>query len=109
MKASASRLLLISIVLFASLLGACSGTIADSPTAQPIRRVGMLHVGTDHVPPSLDTLVGRLAELGWIDGSQGELMASLADTRHGTRVRKRNAFASLQATQQNTCVDSCLR
>jgi len=77
MKASASRLLLISIVLFASLLGACSGTIADSPTAQPIRRVGMLHVGTDHVPPSLGTLVARLGELGWIDGSLDELLARL--------------------------------
>jgi putative ABC transport system substrate-binding protein len=77
MKASASRVLLISIVLFASLLGACSGTIADSPTAQPIRRVGLLHVGTDHVPPSLDALVGRLAELGWLEGSQEALMAML--------------------------------
>jgi hypothetical protein len=34
-----------------------------------------------------------------------ELMTSLADARHGTRVRKRNALAALQATQQHACLD----
>ena len=38
-----------------------------------------MHVGTDHIPPSLGTLVGRLAELGWLDGPSDELMADLRD------------------------------
>ncbi len=28
-----------------------------------------MHVGTDHIPPSLGTLVTRLGELGWLDSS----------------------------------------
>ena len=84
MKARQSLLALAGVVMIAGLLGACSGGIGASPTSPPIPRVGLLHVGTDHVPPSLDTLVARLAELGWIDGSQDELMAGL--TQQG-RVR----------------------
>jgi putative ABC transport system substrate-binding protein len=41
-----------------------------------------MHVGTDHVPPSLGTLVGRLADLGWIDGSHDELVARLVQDGH---------------------------
>jgi putative ABC transport system substrate-binding protein len=41
-----------------------------------------MHVGTDHVPPSLGTLVGRLADLGWIDGSADELVARLVQDGH---------------------------
>jgi ABC-type uncharacterized transport system substrate-binding protein len=77
MKAGPSRLALVSVIVFASLLGACSSGIGASPTPQVIPRVALMHVGTDHVPPSLGTLVARLAELGWIDGSQDELMATL--------------------------------
>ena len=77
MKAWPSPLALMSVIMFTSLLGACSAGIGGSPTAQPIRRVGLMHVGTDHVPPSLGTLVARLKEQGWIDGSQDELMNSL--------------------------------
>jgi len=77
MKAGPSRLLLVSVIAFASLLGACSAGIGASPTPQAIPRVGLMHVGTDHVPPSLGTLVGRLADLGWIDGSHDELVARL--------------------------------
>ena len=48
-----------------------------------------MHVGTDHVPPSLGTLVGRLADLGWIDGSPDELVARLVQDGHvqGPRIR----------------------
>ena len=62
--------------MLASLLGACSLGIA-SPTPPPIPRVGLMHVGIDHVPPSLGTLVERLAELGWMDGTKDELVAVL--------------------------------
>jgi putative ABC transport system substrate-binding protein len=77
MKAWPSPLALVSVIVSATLLGACSGGIGASPTLATIPRVGLLHVGTDHVPPSLNTLVARLAELGWIDGSPDELIASL--------------------------------
>jgi putative tryptophan/tyrosine transport system substrate-binding protein len=77
MKAWPSPLALIRVIACVSLLGACATGIGSNPTSPPIPRVGLMHVGTDHVPPSLGTLVARLAELGWIDGSQDELMASL--------------------------------
>jgi len=77
MRARPSPLALVSAIVVASLLGACSAGIGTSPTSSPAPRVGLLHVGTDHVPPSLGTLVGRLADLGWIDGSHDELVARL--------------------------------
>ena len=81
MKARRSPLAGVSAIVFASLFGACSPGISASPTPRAIPRVALMHVGTDHVPPSLGTLVGRLADLGWIEGSQDELTASL--TKHG--------------------------
>ena len=39
--------------------------------------VGLMHVGTDHNPPSLRTLVTRLGELGWFDGSADPVMHDL--------------------------------
>ena len=77
MKALPSPLALFGAVLFASLLGACSLGLSASPTPPPIPRVGLMHVGTDHIPPSLGTLVERLAELGWMDGTKDELVATL--------------------------------
>jgi putative ABC transport system substrate-binding protein len=82
MKAGPSALALVSAIVFASLLGACSTRIGSSPTSPAIPRVGLMHVGTDHVPPSLGTLVGRLADLGWIDGSHDELVARLVQDGH---------------------------
>jgi len=82
MQARLSRLALVCVILFASLLGACSPGIGANATPQPIPRVGLMHVGTDHVPPSLGTLVGRLADLGWIDGSHDELVARLVKDGH---------------------------
>jgi putative tryptophan/tyrosine transport system substrate-binding protein len=81
MKARLSPLAMVSAVVFATLFGACA-RIGASPTAQAIPRVGLMHVGTDHVPPSLGTLVGRLADLGWIDGSAEELVAGLVKDGH---------------------------
>jgi len=82
MMARPHSLALISVIVFAGLLGACSAGIGTSPTPPTIPRVGLMHVGTDHVPPSLGTLVARLAELGWIDGAQDELMTMLTEQGH---------------------------
>src|SRR5437762_2185069 len=76
MKAGASRLTVLGIVVFASLLGACSSGGA-SPTQQAIPRVGLMHSGTDHNPPSLATLVAGLGDLGWFDGSASPVMQQL--------------------------------
>src|SRR3970040_2011590 len=82
MKARQSLLSLASVVMIAGLLGACATGIGGSPTPPAIPRVALMHVGTDHVPPSLGTLVGRLADLGWIDGSADERVARLVQDGH---------------------------
>ncbi|TME32412.1 MAG: hypothetical protein E6I62_06020 [Chloroflexi bacterium] len=73
----------IGIVILAGLLAACSTFASSTPTPRPVPRVGMMHVGTDHVPPSLGTLVGRLAELGWIDSADEAMRELIGD---GTKV-----------------------
>lgn len=77
MRASRSALALLSAILCASLLGACSIVVGGNPTAQPIRRVGLMHVGTDHNPPSLATLVAGLGDLGWFDSPANQVMQQL--------------------------------
>jgi putative ABC transport system substrate-binding protein len=62
----ASRLAL--AVLLASFLTACAGEDGNSPATQDVKRVGLMHVGIDHVPPSRDSLTARLKELGWVEG-----------------------------------------
>jgi ABC-type uncharacterized transport system substrate-binding protein len=79
MRAWRSLVALMTVILCAIILGACSPEGRTSPAPPHIARVGLMHVGTDHVPPSLGTLVGRLAELGWLEGSQTELMSSLTE------------------------------
>jgi putative ABC transport system substrate-binding protein len=74
-KTKPSRLALVSIILCAGLVGAC--TSPNVPTAKPIPRVGLMHVGTDHNPPSLATLVAGLAELGWFDDPAPQVMQQL--------------------------------
>jgi putative ABC transport system substrate-binding protein len=61
-------------VVIAACLAACSGSGGDSSAAQNVRRVGLMHVGTDHVPPSWPSLKARLKELGWFGGKNVELM-----------------------------------
>ncbi len=46
----------------------------DGSDAQDVKRVGLMHVGTDHIPPSWPSLKARLEELGWTDGRNIELM-----------------------------------
>jgi ABC-type uncharacterized transport system substrate-binding protein len=62
-------LLAAAVVLTASL-----GSDGDSSDAQTVKRVGLMHTGTDHVPPSLATLKARLKELGWIEGRNIEFI-----------------------------------
>ena len=77
MKGRPGPLSLVMALVLACLLGACSIGTAGSATAQPIRRVGLMHVGTDHNPPSLATLVTGLGDLAWFDGSATEVMQQL--------------------------------
>ena len=81
MNAWRSLLARMSVVACVTLVGACSGGIGSSPIPADVPQVGLMHVGTDHVPPSLNALVARMAELEWLDGSPDELMEGL--TRDG--------------------------
>lgn len=76
LKAERCLRTLVGIVLVGLLLAACS-TSATTSTEARIPRVAMMHVGTDHNPPSLATLVTRLGELGWFDGSADQVMHEL--------------------------------
>jgi putative tryptophan/tyrosine transport system substrate-binding protein len=78
-RLTSKRMLLITGalgVLVVSLLAVSltAGSNDDSSASQPVRRVGLMHVGTDHVPPSWPSLKARLEELGWTDGRNVELM-----------------------------------
>jgi putative tryptophan/tyrosine transport system substrate-binding protein len=61
------------ISLVAVFLTAFEGS-GDSSAAQRVRRVGLMHVGTDHIPPALKPLKARLAELGWTEGKNIEFI-----------------------------------
>jgi putative tryptophan/tyrosine transport system substrate-binding protein len=63
-------------VLVVSLLAVSltAGSNDDSSAAQAVPRIGLMHVGTDHVPTSWPSLKARLEELGWTDGRNVELM-----------------------------------
>jgi putative tryptophan/tyrosine transport system substrate-binding protein len=58
----------------AVLFTAFYGSNPDDASAQSVRRVGMLHVGTDHIPPALKPFKARLKELGWTQGKNIELV-----------------------------------
>ena len=77
MNVRLSPLTALGAIVLASLVAACSLGIVASPSPQPIRRVGLMHVGTDHNPPSLATLVAGLGDLGWFDGSTAPVMQRL--------------------------------
>jgi putative ABC transport system substrate-binding protein len=70
-------MLLVGAILVAGLLAGCSSATGGSPSPNPVAQVGLMHVGTDHNPPSLGTLVARLGELGWFDGSPDAVMQQL--------------------------------
>jgi putative tryptophan/tyrosine transport system substrate-binding protein len=63
---STGLLLALGCIVLASVLAACGGGSSDSAAAEPIERVGLMHVGTDHIPPSLGALISQLDEkYGW--------------------------------------------
>jgi putative ABC transport system substrate-binding protein len=65
---------LAAALLLAVLLAACMGSNGDDSAAPAMRRVGLMHVGIDHVPPSLRGLKVRLKELGWLEGENIQLI-----------------------------------
>jgi putative ABC transport system substrate-binding protein len=65
---------LVGTILVAGALTVWAFSSDDSATAQSIPRVGLMHVGTDHIPPALEPLNARLAELGWTKGKNIELI-----------------------------------
>lgn len=107
-------LALCSAVLVTAGLTACSGSTGDS-SATRVRRVGLMHVGTDHVPPSRDSLIARLQELGWIEGKNVQLIwrnlepeAAAAQAREFVRERVDVIIAfedtSIRAAQEATAL-----
>jgi putative ABC transport system substrate-binding protein len=62
-----------AVILVVSLT-AWASTNGGSSSAQSVPRVGLMHVGTDHVPSSWPALKARLAELGWTDGQNIQLI-----------------------------------
>lgn len=73
-KGARGALALGGALLIAAVLASCSGSDGGSSAAQDVKRVGLMHVGTDHIPPSWPSLKARLGELGWTDGRNIELM-----------------------------------
>jgi putative ABC transport system substrate-binding protein len=74
LKTWTSLLALGSAGLAVALLIACGSNANGGSSAEALKRVGLMHVGTDHIPPSLDTLKARLQELGWTEGENIELI-----------------------------------
>jgi len=68
-----SRLALGGAFLLAAALTACGGS-SSGPAADSVKRVGLMHVGTDHDPPSHAALEARLEELGWTEGRNIEVI-----------------------------------
>jgi len=77
MKARRDLRFLVGAFLIAGILAACSVAAPASPSPRPIPRVALMHVGTDHNPPSLATLVAGLGDLHWFDGSTSQVMEPL--------------------------------
>jgi putative ABC transport system substrate-binding protein len=93
LSTATSRLALGGALLLAAGFTACSGN-SDKSSSQPIPRVGLMHVGTDHIPPSLPTLEARLKQMGWVDGRTIKLLwrnlePDQADARAKELVRQR--------------------
>ena len=64
----------VGLLLSTALLPACSGSDEGDSGAQDLPRVGLMHVGTDHIPTSWPALKARLTELGWTDGKNVRLI-----------------------------------
>ena len=92
MKARPFLLALIGVVAIAGLVGASLFKVGASPTPPAIPRVGLMHVGTDHNPPSLATLVARLGDLGWFDGPASAVMQPLVGDETMVQGRMKQLF-----------------
>ena len=46
----------------------------DESSSSSVRRIGLMHVGIDHIPPALEPFNARLVELGWTEGKNIELI-----------------------------------
>jgi len=69
--------------LLTSLAGALAAPLgAGAQQAAKMYRVGLLHVGLDHVPPSLDGLRDGLRALGYEGARIHALILRLASARH---------------------------
>src|SRR4029453_5357253 len=62
-----------AVILVVSLT-AWASTNGGSSSAQSVPRVGLMHVGTDHVPSSWPALKARLEQLGRKDGQNIQLI-----------------------------------
>jgi putative ABC transport system substrate-binding protein len=67
------KLSILCVVLLVGFLTACGGSSGGS-ASDSVRRVGLMHVGTDHDPPSHAALEARLEELGWSEGRNIEVI-----------------------------------
>ena len=65
--------LAVAVLALAFAAGGCTGSGDEDATDDAVKRVGLMHVGTDHIPPALEPLKARLAELGWTEGENIEL------------------------------------
>jgi len=77
----AIALALSSAAVCAAALATSACSDSASQAAQPIKRVGLMHVGTDHVPGSLVTLASQLKDqYGW-DIPEAEVKQCAAEIR----------------------------
>jgi len=77
MKAARHPRALIGAMLIVGIVAGCSAMTSARPSARPVPRVGLMHAGTDHNPPSLATLVAALGDLHWFDGPATDVMQQL--------------------------------
>lgn len=65
-------LLVLGTLAVTAFLSGCGGSDGDNADGT-MKRVGLMHVGTDHIAPSLGGLKAGLAELGWVEGKNIQL------------------------------------
>jgi putative ABC transport system substrate-binding protein len=102
--------LAVAAVLVAALATACAG-LGDDPKSEAIPRVGLMHVGLDHIPPSLTGLTTQLEEeYGWdlpdleIASCIDEKQASCRFTGKNVELLWRNLDGSTVDTQAEVFV-----
>jgi putative tryptophan/tyrosine transport system substrate-binding protein len=96
-------------LLVTSVLAAC-GSDANS-AAQSVRQVGLMHVGLDHVPPSLQGIADGLEELGW-DLPDSEVTACVESKRRRCTFEGENLeliWRNLDKTEAQTQADAFVR